>query len=170
MIENTVLHGEKNNVRYAGFWVRVAALIIDGIIRFIIVVTVALPLTTLFLPFSSDVILSYSTITTLLVIIWVIIILTVYLGYDVYFITRPNGATPGKQAMGLRVVDEKYNYPISLGKALLRETIIKIFLGRLTFGILTLISVLLVITDSKKQAVHDRLAKTYVVHNTLSDN
>jgi len=67
------------------------------------------------------------------------------------------GQTLGKKALNLRVVTTGYE-PLSFGKAFLREVI-----GKAISTVILLIGFLWVAWDEKKQALHDKLAGTYVV-------
>lgn len=69
-----------------------------------------------------------------------------------------NGQTFGKQALGIRVVRET-GEPFGFGWAFLREAIVKGFLTPLTFGI----DLLWPLWDGRNQALHDKVAGTYVV-------
>lgn len=76
--------------------------------------------------------------------------------YGSFFLWK-YGQTPGKKIMKLKVVDINYQ-PIGFGTALLRESIGK-FLSSITFEL----GYFWVLINSKRQAWHDKLAKTYVV-------
>lgn len=67
------------------------------------------------------------------------------------------GQTLGKKALNLKVVTTDYE-PLSFGKAFLREVI-----GKAISTVILFIGFLWVAWDEKKQAVHDKLAGTYVV-------
>lgn len=67
------------------------------------------------------------------------------------------GQTPGKKIMRLKVVDTNYQ-PLSLKKAVLRESVGK-SISNITFEL----GYLWVLINNKRQAWHDKLAKTYVV-------
>jgi uncharacterized RDD family membrane protein YckC len=66
------------------------------------------------------------------------------------------GQTPGKMALGLRIVTETGEKP-NLSVAVVRY--IMYFLG----GLILYIGFAIAAFDSKKQALHDKIAKTYVV-------
>jgi uncharacterized RDD family membrane protein YckC len=68
------------------------------------------------------------------------------------------GATPGKWAVGLRVVDHRGRYPIGFSRSLLR--LVAYMVSSLTFGL----GHLLIVTRSDRRALHDMLAGTRVVH------
>ena len=83
------------------------------------------------------------------------------------------GATLGKKALGMRVVGADGN-KAGVGAVLIREIIVRssgailaIFLGQETgasIGLLVgLIVVFVIIIDDKRQGLHDKVAKTFVV-------
>ena len=98
-----------DDVEYMGFWIRLAAVIIDGVITGVISAVIDFVLDTAFL----------GTIFTVL--------------YSVLFIGL-KGQTPGKMALGIQVVDSQGNPP-GIMRAFLREVVGKlvstvvIFLG-----------------------------------------
>lgn len=67
------------------------------------------------------------------------------------------GQTLGKKLLNLRVVTTEYQ-PLSFGRAFLREVI-----GKFISTVLLFIGFLWVAWDEKKQALHDKLAGTYVI-------
>jgi uncharacterized RDD family membrane protein YckC len=77
-----------------------------------------------------------------------------------------NGMTLGKQALGIKVVRED-GAGWTFGTALLREFVIKGLLfgtvGSFFLSIPTLVDYLWPLWDEKKQALHDKLATSYVV-------
>jgi uncharacterized RDD family membrane protein YckC len=86
-----------------------------------------------------------------------------------YFMGREgpnNGQTPGKQALGIRVIRED-GQPWNFGTGLLRELVIKGILFWWVGGNFLLIPPLLdglwPLWDEKKQALHDKLSQSYVV-------
>jgi len=77
--------------------------------------------------------------------------------YHVFFMTRTNGQTPGKQLLGIRVV-KKDGTPITIGDALLRNVI-----GYWVSGIVFYLGYFWANFDSENQAWHDKIAGTVVV-------
>jgi uncharacterized RDD family membrane protein YckC len=77
------------------------------------------------------------------------------------FLHAKRGQTVGKMALRLKVVDETTGELIPTGKAFVRWIIPG--LGWLTCGILTLIDGLFPLWDPKRQALHDKMAKTSVI-------
>jgi uncharacterized RDD family membrane protein YckC len=134
---------------YAGFWIRVAASLLDAII---FLAVFAIPLT---LIYGAD----YWTEQQSVRGFWDILIqyiLPVFL--TVWFWTKYLG-TPGKMLLRLRVVDAKTGQAISVPKAIGRYlgyyvSAIPLFLGFLWIGF-----------DKKKQGFHDKLAGTVVIRD-----
>ena len=83
-------------------------------------------------------------------------------GWAVYYIgfTTVAAATPGKVAMGLHVAgkDGKRAQPDSV---ILRYVVL--MAGALPFGIGTIISIVMVLTDPQRRSLHDRIAGTLVL-------
>jgi uncharacterized RDD family membrane protein YckC len=119
---------------YAGFWIRLAAALIDGVI--ILVVSFFLR------------IVSFGFLFTLSPFI-------VWLYY--WLFTGLKGQTPGKMAVGIKVVDAGGSLP-GLGVAALRE-----ILGKIVSSIVFCLGYLWIIWDGEKQGWHDKMAGTYVV-------
>ena len=118
----------------AGFLVRLVAAFIDGII----LVVVNLLITVVF----------NQQVAGLLTFI-------VGIGYYVYFWST-SGSTPGKQAMGLRVVSTDGSIPTA-SKAFLR------YVGYIISAIPFFLGFIWIAFDPQKQGWHDKIAGTYVV-------
>ena len=84
--------------RFAGFWIRVGAAILDGLILFVAYFVLGLMV-------SGAIMSSAHSISALLTIQFLVFIaqLTIFLGYVTWFLGK-FGATPGKMACGLKVV------------------------------------------------------------------
>lgn len=120
------------------FWERLLALIIDEIILFVVI----LILSFLLASFAKGL---------LNLLFWIVSIL-----YGSLFIWK-SGHTPGKKLLKLKVVNGSYQ-PVSFGAALFRESI-----GKLLSGLIFNLGYLWVIINGRRQAWHDKLAKTFVV-------
>lgn len=124
------------NPRFAGFWVRFMATIIDGII----LVVMSLPLVWIF---SKDA-------------AWLVqsILGTVYFAY---MESSDRQGTYGKSAMGIIVVDahgNKLSGARSFGRTICKSA----------SAIILYIGYLMVAFTEKKQGLHDKMADTYVVY------
>ncbi len=143
-----------DNQEYAGFWIRVAAALIDSLV---FLVVFALPLT---LIYGSE----YWTSQTGVKGLWDVLI--TYLApilLTVWFWTKYLG-TPGKMALRLRVLDANTGQAISTPKAIGRYfayyvSALPLFLGFIWVGI-----------DKKKQGFHDKLAGTVVVRDLSKES
>ncbi len=124
--------------RYAGFWIRLLACLLDAIIFGVPWGILQWALVEELQIMSFDIVL---TITFVLLYAW---------------IEGKKGATPGKLACGLRVVDE-HGDRIGFANAALRN------IGKMLSLILLGIGFLMIAWDSKKQALHDKFAGAYVV-------
>lgn len=81
--------------------------------------------------------------------------LTVSIAYEAYFLSV-RGATPGKMALGLRVI-RPGGGEISPGLAVTR------YFARLLSGMILAIGYLMAAFDVEKRALHDRLCDTRVI-------
>ena len=128
---------------YAGFWIRVGAKFIDGIV---------LSVVTLALGFAGNLVTSNVIASSIL---QNILSFVLSVGYVTYFLGAYS-ATPGKMACGLRVVrpdGEKISYARACGRCFAE------FVSSLILGI----GYLMVIFDEEKRALHDRICDTRVV-------
>ncbi|HEX8974327.1 MAG TPA: RDD family protein [Patescibacteria group bacterium] len=131
-------------VKYAGFWIRLLATIIDLFLPGI--VGVILGFVVLYIsPKSTGSI--YLTITKL-IIIWVYYI----------WMTNKYQATLGKMIFGLGVQNNE-GKKVTLGKIVLRETI-----GKILSWITLSIGFIMAGFTRRKQALHDKIAGTVVVY------
>lgn len=123
------------------FWTRLAAYIIDEIIILVILFLLIFTLT----------LLEFGTKGLENVIYYLVSIF-----YGAILIWR-FGATLGKKLLKLKVVTNSYQ-PVSIGRALLRESI-----GKFISGIIFSLGFFTALIDKRRQTWHDKIAKTYVV-------
>ena len=71
------------------------------------------------------------------------------------------GATVGKMALGLRVIDDESNSPDWM-TIIVREVV-----GKMISVIVLGVGFLIVIWDDKRQALHDKIAETLVIKDNL---
>jgi uncharacterized RDD family membrane protein YckC len=87
-------------------------------------------------------------------------IVTLGIGWTIWsFFTYPNGQTPGKKLMGIRVISLNDGKSLTFWMTLLREWIVKGFIGGLTFGI----AYLWILFDDRNQTLYDKVLNTIVV-------
>jgi uncharacterized RDD family membrane protein YckC len=141
------------NQEYAGFWIRVAAALIDTVV---FVLVFSIPLT---LIYGSD----YWTSDEMVSGFWDILLTYIApIIITVWFWVKYLG-TPGKMALRLRVVDANTGKAISSPKAVGR------YLGYYVSAIPLLLGFIWVGIDKKKQGFHDKLAGTVVVRDLAKE-
>jgi uncharacterized RDD family membrane protein YckC len=136
-------------MRYAGFWLRFVAWIIDSAILGALPLIVGLIIAPIFFTTSN-------AVATLGVVIFIVpVVGTTGWLYYALMESSSSQATLGKQALGLRVtgVDGK---PVSFGRGSGR------FFGKILSSIL-LLGYLMAAFTAKKQALHDKMAGCVVI-------
>ena len=122
---------------YAGFWQRAAALLIDALIA----VVVLAPLVVVLGPGAWDFVL-VPALAVAVIGFW---------GYC--------GATPGKIALGVKIVDAASGGPPTLGRLVLR------FLAYFVSAFPLYLGFLWAAFDRRKQGWHDKIARTVVINS-----
>lgn len=143
------------NLTYAGFWVRLAAYLIDSLI-------VGLMLLVVRLVMSGVMSALYGTVLGGNILFgYTLKDIVLYLGEVLYFIlcTRYTGTTLGKRAMNLRVISVEESGELDLFTVVYRETV-----GRFLCGISICIGYLIIGLDREKRGFHDMLCDTRVVY------
>lgn len=138
-------------VRYAGFWIRLLAYLIDvGIVYggvVIVLILVEADTSTLNIWWLAAI---HGFYTLYACILWMV--------YDVAFWASPWQATPGKKLLGLRVADLQYGR-VTVLRAAWRY--LCTFVSALLFGV----GFLVIAFSKRKQGLHDMLADTVVIHD-----
>jgi len=152
---------QSGNVEYAGFGIRLLAWLIDSLVllflSFITALIFGFFIAIAFLLIDLSIVSADSSIVTFLTnFISGFVGFSVNLLYFTLFWSSKFQGTPGKILLGLKIVDANGN-KISYSKALIRD--ISTMVSSLLLGI----GYLLIIFDGKKQALHDKLASTYVI-------
>ncbi|MEQ1945627.1 MAG: RDD family protein [Bryobacteraceae bacterium] len=144
------------SVRYAGFWIRFLARLIDGILLNVALMVVRLPLgLSLMGPISTREPREIMA-AAVAIIVGSLVSLAVGAGYEIFFVSA-RGATLGKMALGLKVVRPD-GAPISLGQSAGRYcaqflSALTLFIGYIMAGF-----------DEQKRSLHDRICETRVIH------
>jgi uncharacterized RDD family membrane protein YckC len=138
---------DETRFEYVGFWVRVAASLIDTVLVSFLLVPIASMLLGRGLSFDAGADLSVSSlllncILPAIAVVW-------------FWLARQ--ATPGKMVFGARIVDAETGGPLSTGQSIGRYlgyyvSLIGLGLGFFWVGL-----------DARKQGWHDKLAGTVVV-------
>ena len=150
----------------AGWWSRVGAQLIDGLIIGIggLVILVILGSVASIGFFDDD----ETGVGALIVglMLWTIAITIVALLYAPLMMSRTNGKTLGRMAVGIRVMRADGG-PMTFGFAMLREVAVKALLfgilGSITAGIANLLDCLWPLWDDENRALHDFVVNTRVV-------
>lgn len=142
---------EKSDLEYVGFWLRTGATMIDAFLWMLVFIPLGFAIygvdhfaehqaSPLGISSPADLVFNWILPVAIVVLFWV-----------------HKGATPGKMAIGAKIVDARTGQGLSYGQALWRY-----FAGLLM--ILTLgLGILWVAFDRRKQGLHDKLAGTVVV-------
>lgn len=146
---------------YAGFWVRVGASVLDTLIILPVIYGIDFLIYKALKPFdmtyieyllSPDTVgMEWSTYNTLSILCTMLFVLIYY-----SVLTSSKQATFGKMAFGLKVVGEN-GEGVSFGRSVAR------YLSYCLSSILY-VGLIMVAFTPKKQALHDYICKTYVVH------
>ena len=96
---------------------------------------------------------------------------TLFIGWLLWSIAIwPQGLTPAKQLLGMRVMDLETRQVATSWKMATREVIAKLLLQSFTFGITTVVSCFMVLFTDQHRTIWDRMADTIVVdERTLDD-
>ncbi len=132
---------------YAGFWQRAAAWLIDSLIAVVILVPVMVVVfgmreVSLDPAEHSWDLLAFVAIAVVVIGFW-----------------RYCGATPGKIALGVKIVDTATGGPPSLGRLALR------FLGYFVSAFPLYLGFFWAAIDRRKQGWHDKIARTIVINS-----
>ena len=142
-------------VRYSGFWVRLAAHIIDGFVISMAAMVVLVPISILFAFIGAfdhtSFVSSMGQFATT--------IASVLIGWSYHIILLQKfGATLGKMAVGVQVRSED-GTPLQTHAIIMRETV-----GKIVSTITLCIGYFMIAFTDKKQGLHDMIGKTVVVY------
>ena len=150
----------------AGWWRRVGAQVVDGLI---ITIGAAVLFVAITAPFSIGFFASEEVGTVAVIVGALLALLSVTLVALLYapaLMARTNGKTLGRMATGIRVIRTD-GQPIGFGFAMLREVAVKVLLfgiaGSFTAGLANLADVLWPLWDDENRALHDFVVDTRTV-------
>lgn len=145
-----------SEIQYAGFWVRLASISIDGVL----IALVNLILSTVVILVSHPFL---DTETFLKTILFIMLPVLVLIGFFYYAWFNANGKqTAGKKIFGLLVVN-KNNESINLKTSFLRTLVF-------TFdSVIYSIGHLLMLFTRKNQTLHDLITSTYVINKEMKN-
>ncbi|KAB2329858.1 RDD family protein [Bacillus mesophilum] len=142
------MNDEHDFREHAGFWIRLGAVLLDGLI-------IHIPIAIIFFLITGD-------INTEWMDTWVYTLLN-----EAYLTIVPvlwGGYVIGKRICGIRIkrIDGK---KLTLLTMILREVIGLYLLSMVTFGISMIVSAIMVGAGKQKRGLHDLIAGTYVARN-----
>jgi uncharacterized RDD family membrane protein YckC/DNA-directed RNA polymerase subunit RPC12/RpoP len=150
-------------VRYGGFWMRFVAVFIDGIIlaipigilQFLLFAAMGLSMARLGSDAPPDQV--FAVLGPMMGAVGLIVLLSTVIGctYETFFIVK-FGATPGKMALGLKVVRPN-GAGIDVGRAIGR------YFAKMLSGMILYIGYIMAGFDSQKRALHDMICDTRVI-------
>ena len=148
---------------YAGFWIRVVARFVDGVIvgipitvLFFLLVVVAGGVTSGTSSSSADTQNAAAAGVTGVVFLFYLIALLGTIAYQVYF-WGVSGSTLGMRVFKLRVVDATTGGPIGIGRAFVR------WLMTIVNSLACYVGWIWVAFDARKQGWHDKVANSIVI-------
>lgn len=163
-MQSPMQQGMAGGRRYAGFWIRFVARVIDGLLVGIVSSIILIPLTFLGIGGASllntrDPATALAALPALMGVIGISFILRIALfaAYEIYFVST-RGATPGKMALGLKIIRADGG-PVPVGLAAGR------FFAQILSGVILYIGYIMAGFDPEKRALHDRLCETRVIYS-----
>ena len=138
-------------LNYAGFWIRFGAKIIDGVILWV----VQMGLMLIFSPWFGFSFFSPKPPANLTFLMLYPVLFGVSIFYSIWFVGR-FGATPGKMALGLKIVTSSGD-PVSYTKAVAR------FFAEIVSAIICYIGYIMAGFDEQRKALHDQICDTRVI-------
>lgn len=150
-------------MQYSGFWQRVAAQLIDGIIIDIFVSIGTFLVDQVFI-FNMSIGYLFNSIDPIFLVFktWYMLgYWCILLSYEVLFIGSVLEATPGKLMIGIKVVDkhgDRISYLRSLGR----------FFSKFFSAILAIGFIMIAFTE-RKQGLHDKIMGTLVIQSEKKD-
>jgi uncharacterized RDD family membrane protein YckC len=144
------------SLRYAGFWIRFVARVIDDVLLAIVRFALLLPFGLTVAPVANADPLQAMTGAMRFAALSGLVSLAVNLAYETYFLST-RGATVGKMVLGLKVVradGTKLTTGLAMGR----------YFAMLVSAFTLLIGYIMAGFDDQKRALHDRMCDTRVIH------
>jgi len=149
---------EESNPKYAGFWIRFVAYLLDGLILGVIIGPIFFIFFAPVAGFESfadnpEAIAVFAAGLSGFVFIEIVVYVLYFAGME----SSKYQATLGKMVVGVIVIDEDGNR-ISFGRAAGR------FFSKILSALILYIGFIMAGFDSRKQALHDKIASTLVIY------
>jgi uncharacterized RDD family membrane protein YckC len=142
--------------RYAGFWIRFVARVIDAVILGVVAMIIRIPLGLVMVGPARTGDISMLPMIMGLGGILALVQIAMQVAYEVYFLST-RGATLGKQVLGLKVIRNDGSM-LSAGQAAGR------FFAQWLSAIIFFIGYIMAGFDPEKRALHDRICDTRVIY------
>jgi uncharacterized RDD family membrane protein YckC len=145
--------------RYAGFWIRFVARVIDFVILGVVGVIIRLPLMVMFgLSARESGAAAVAILPAALALAGVLTLINIAIavGYEVYFVST-KGGTVGKLILGLKIIRADGG-PVSAGLAAAR------YFAQWISAIILMIGYIMAGLDIEKRSLHDRICNTRVIY------
>jgi uncharacterized RDD family membrane protein YckC len=140
---------EQESYEYAGFWIRVAASLIDTLLFSIVIYPIIFMVYGAEYFTQNDPAVVYSPLSIFLsYILPIVVILTFW---------KKSQATPGKMLLSLKILDAETGSVVPMPRLVVR------YVGYFVSAIVLLLGYIWVGFDAKKQGWHDKMAGTVVV-------
>ena len=145
-------------MQYVGFWWRVLAALIDGVILWIVYIPVMIVFGGSMMSGVQADAVGAPDVAAMgaSMVLMNLITLIIYVAYEAVFTSSKMMATPGKRILGFAVLTDT-GHRLSVGRAIGRS------LGKILSQITLMIGFLMVAFTGKKQGLHDMVASTVVV-------
>jgi len=143
-----------SQVRYAGFWIRVVAKLIDGLILVVALIVPFVAIMAAMGGFSEAG--QSSEAAVIFQLIFQLGYYVVAAGFSIFFVGK-YAATPGKMACKIKIVNSD-GAKIGYGRATGR------FFAEILSGLICSIGYIMAAFDVEKRALHDRICNTRVIH------
>jgi uncharacterized RDD family membrane protein YckC len=143
-------------MRYAGFWIRFVARVLDGVILGVVLAIINIPVQMMVGLGSMRDPGAMMAVGFGLLGVMVLVDFALGFAYEVYFVAT-RGATPGKMILGLKIIRPDGS-ALSVGQAVGRYfayvlDFFTLYIGFIIAGF-----------DEQKRALHDRICDTRVIH------
>jgi uncharacterized RDD family membrane protein YckC len=151
--------------RYAGFWIRFVAFVIDAIIMGVVGMILTLPLRLLMVGSTVTAVQTQDPSAVLAMLpammgmlgISMLVNIALGIAYEGYFVST-KGGTIGKLALGLQII-RLDGSRLSFGQAAGR------YFAKILSGIILYIGFIMAGLDAEKRALHDRICNTLVIYS-----
>jgi len=139
-------------VKYASFWMRLLAFVLDGLVLGLALSVIQVPMALIVGALAP---IHTALAVTMTIFGWLTITLT-GIFYILYF-WATRGATPAKKLLGIRIVRQDGVEPMGWGKAGLR------LVGYMASGFIFYMGFLMVLFTEHRRSLHDMIAGTVVI-------